>query len=196
MLDPAFVFVGAAIGLAGAIQYAIATLRGRVAPNRVTWALWAAAPLIGFFAQLDSGVGLTAVLTLSVGVGPLLVLVSSFFGRASPPRITGFDILCGAISIAALIVWLLLDQPVLAVVFAVLADGAGAVPTLRKAWRHPRSESSPMYLCTAANGTIALLTVQTWTVENWVFPAYIAALGVTLAAIVILRGRRVLILSS
>ncbi|APU20006.1 hypothetical protein [Actinoalloteichus sp. GBA129-24] len=68
MLDPHWVFAGAVLGLVGSVRYAFAITRGRVRPNLVTWSLWAAAPLIGFFAQLDSDVGLPAVMTLAAGV--------------------------------------------------------------------------------------------------------------------------------
>ena len=189
MLDPHFVFLGAAIGLTGSVAYAIATIRGRIAPNRVTWILWAAAPLIGFFAQLDSGVGLPAVMTLCVGVGPLLVVIASFIGAASPPRVTVFDLLCAGISVLAIVLWLTLDQPVLAVVCSVLADAAGALPTYRKAWRQPRSETPLMYACFGANGTITLLTISTWSVEQWAFPVWITVLGASMVLLLALRRR-------
>jgi hypothetical protein len=188
MIDPHFVFLAAAIGLTGTIRYAIGTLRGRTSPNRVTWTLWAAAPLIGFFAQLDSQVGLPAVSTLAIGVGPLLVLIASFVNRKATVRLTGFDLGCGAVAVLSLIIWLGLDAAPVAVVFAVLADAVGAVPTVRKAWADPRSESALFYVLVGVNGTLTLLTLIDWAPKSWAFPVYLILLSLTMT--VIIRVRR------
>ncbi|MFD0905314.1 hypothetical protein [Actinomadura sediminis] len=191
MLDPHFVFLAAAIGLTGSVRYAIATVRGSTRPNRVTWSLWAAAPLIGFFAQLDGGVGLPSVTTLSAGLGPLIVLLASFANRRSTARVGAFDLACGAVAVMALIVWVGLDRAPVAVVFAVLADGVGAVPTIRKAWGDPESENAGFYALVGVNSTITLLTIDRWTLDTWVFPGYMLAICLTLLAIIGLRRPRV-----
>ena len=191
MIDPHFVFLAAAIGLTGTIRYAIATLRGRTSPNRVTWALWAAAPLIGFFAQLDSDVGLPAVSTLTIGVGPLLVLIASFINRRGTVRLSAFDLGCGAVAVLSLIIWLGLDQAPLAVVFAVLADAVGAVPTVRKAWADPQSENTLFYVLVGVNGTITLLTLTQWVPATWAFPGYLVLLSLSMTMIITLRRRAV-----
>ncbi|WP_134324488.1 hypothetical protein [Cumulibacter soli] len=190
MLDPRFVFLGALLGIAGSVRYAIRTIIGKSAPNRVSFFLWSAASLIGFFAQLDEGVGLPAVLTLVAGVGPGLVFLASFFGRSAPWRISRFDLLCGAAAVAALVVWLALSNPTLAVAFAVLADLLGAVPTVVKAWRAPMTEEPIFYALVAGNGAITLMTIQAWTLATWLFPAYILTLGLSLLLVVLLRRRQ------
>ncbi|MFC7619441.1 hypothetical protein [Microlunatus sp. GCM10028923] len=189
MIDPHFVFLAAAIGLTGTIRYAIGTLRGRTSPNRVTWILWAAAPLIGFFAQLDSQVGLPAVSTLAIGVGPLLVVIASFVNKRATVRLTAFDFACGAVAVVSLIIWLGLDAAPVAVVFAVLAEAVGAVPTVRKAWRDPWSENAVFYVLVGVNGTLTLLTLINWTPATWGFPGYLVLLSLTMTAVITLRRK-------
>ncbi|RCG16813.1 hypothetical protein DTL70_28210 [Streptomyces diacarni] len=79
MLDPHWVFVSAVLGLSGSVRYAFSTMRGTARPNVVTWSLWAAAPLIGFFAQLD-GAFAAYVLALCA----VLVSIVSARRRAPP----------------------------------------------------------------------------------------------------------------
>lgn len=142
MLDPRWVFMAAALGLAGSARYAWATWRGQARPNLVTWSLWAAAPLIGFLAQLDAGVGLSAVPTLTAGLGPLTVVAAGLLARHNFARLGAFDAVCGAVAALALGVWLGLGQAPLAVCFAVaymLAVCAlltGIVSVRRRAARH------------------------------------------------------------
>lgn len=190
MIDARWVGLAVALSLLGSLRFAGLTLRGRAYPNRVTFALWAAAPLIAFAAQVDDGVGGPAVLTLASGVGPLLVLAASFVSRHGAVRVTGFDVVCGAISVLALAVWLGLSSPGAAVVVAVVADAAGAVPTVRKAWRDPASETASFYVLVGLGAVVTLLTVRSAAPAEWVFAAYVLAVTTALAAIIVLRTRR------
>ncbi|ANY09930.1 hypothetical protein [Pseudonocardia sp. HH130630-07] len=189
MIDPAWVLLGAALGLAGSVRYAAATLRGTARPNLATWSLWAAAPLIGFLAQLDAGVGLPAVLTLGAGTGPLIVVVAGMTTRHARVRLGAFDVVCAVVAGIALVVWLALDAAPLAVLLAVAADAAAALPTVRKAWRDPGSENVLFYVLVGIGATITLLTLTTWNPSDWAFAVYMLTLCLTLTGIVTLRRR-------
>ncbi|TCK27174.1 hypothetical protein [Pseudonocardia endophytica] len=187
MLDPHWVFVAAALGLIGSVRYAVATLVGSARPNLVTFSLWAAAPLIGFFAQLDAGVGLPAVQTLVAGVGPSFVVVSGMVSRHGRARIGVFDVACAAVAVLALGVWLGLGQAPLAVFVAVAADAIAALPTIRKAWRDPGSENVLFYVLIGAGATVTLLTITTWEPSTWAFALYILVLCVLIIVLVVTR---------
>ncbi|BBG04885.1 MULTISPECIES: hypothetical protein [Pseudonocardia] len=187
MLDPSWVFLGAALGLAGSVRYAIATLTGTARPNLVTWTLWAGVPLIAFFAQISAGVGLPAVLTLGAGVGPLLVVVAALSTRHGLARIGVFDVVCGTVAVVALVVWLGFDEAPLAVLLAVAADAAAALPTIRKGWRDPGSENLLFYVLVGLGATLTLFTVTSWEPSAWAFAAYMLVLCVVMIAVVTLR---------
>jgi len=55
------VFVGAAVGFFfGILPYLINTLKGKTKPNKVSWLIWAVAPLIGAAAAFSAGLGFLA----------------------------------------------------------------------------------------------------------------------------------------
>ena len=189
MLDPNWVFLSAALGLFGSLRYAAATVAGRVQPNLVTWSLWAAAPLIAFAAQLDAGVGLPAVPTLSAGLGPLIVVVASLASPGRRARLGPFDLACGATAVVALAVWLGLGQAPVAVFIAVAADGVAALPTILKAWRDPWSEQATFYGVIGVGAVITLLTIRSWEPAAWAFAAYILALTVLVCVVLVARRR-------
>jgi len=189
MLDPNWVFASAALGLVGSARYAFATVSGKARPNLVTWSLWTAAPLIGFFAQLDAGVGLPAVQTLAAGLGPLAVVVSGLVTRHNLAQLGPFDAVCSVIAVTALGIWLWLGQAPLAVIFAVAADAAAALPTIVKAWRDPGSENLLFYVLVGTGATITLLTISSWKPASWAFAVYMLALCVLLVGIVSVRRR-------
>lgn len=189
MLDSSWVFAGAALGLVASIRYAFTIVHGRVRPNLVTWSLWAAAPLIGFFAQLDAGVGLPAVMTLAAGLGPTIVIVTSVIARRYFARLGWFDLACAAVALSALGVWLGLGQAPLAVLFAVAADAVAALPTMVKAWRHPDSENALFYILVGIGAAMTLLTISSWEPQSWAFAAYQVAICAFLSASLIARRR-------
>jgi hypothetical protein len=188
VIDPRWVFVSAVLGMAGSVRYAFAIVRGTVRPNLVTWSLWAAVPLIAFSAQLDSGVGLPAVQTLVAGAGPLVVVVTGVCTRRNLARLGAFDLACALAACAALGAWLGLGEAALAVVFAVAADAAAALPTVVKAWHDPASENLLFYVLVGTGATVTLLTITSWSPAAWAFAAYVLTLSVSLVAIV--SGRR------
>jgi hypothetical protein len=93
------------------------------------------------------------------------------------------------VAVLSLIIWLGLDEAPLAVVFAVLADAVGAIPTVRKAWADPHSENAFFYVLVGVNGTITLLTVTHWAPATWAFPAYLVLLSLTMTMIIGVRRR-------
>ena len=118
MIPVQFVLVGAAFNVVGLSSYVADTLRGRNRPNRVTWFLWALAPLIAFAAELRQGVGLQSLMTFMVGFGPAVVLGASFVSRHGAARLTRFDLGCGSLSVVALIMWRVTGRGDVAIAFS------------------------------------------------------------------------------
>jgi hypothetical protein len=172
-----FVYLGAAIGAVGSLAYMRDTLRGTTQPNRVTWLLWAFAPLLASAVELRSGVGLRTLTTFIIGFMPLLVFIASFHNPASIWKIRRIDYACGAMSLAGTAAWLVTQNGVVAIAAAIAADFLAGVPTMMKSWTHPESESVSSYVGAALNSGILLLTVVHWTTEVAAFPLFILCVG-------------------
>src|SRR5207244_4891005 len=107
MINQNFVIVGAIIAAVGGLSYLLDTLKGKVKPNRVSFLLWSIAPLIAFAAQIKQGVGLESLMTFSTGFLPLTIFIASFANKKAEWKVTKFDLICGALSIFGLILWLI-----------------------------------------------------------------------------------------
>lgn len=173
MINEKFVLVGALFNLVGSTNYVWNTLKGKTTPNRVTWFLWALAPLVAFSAMIGEGVGLSSLMTFMVGFGPLMIFLASFVNKKSVWKLTKFDLVCGGLSLVGLILWLLTDDAKLAIIFSIAADSLALLPTLRKAWLEPQTESHLVFLNGAISATITMLTFDTWTFTAAAFPVYI-----------------------
>ncbi len=185
------VFVAAAAQLIGGLAYVRDTLRGRTKPNRVSWALWGAAPIAGVLIALLEGNTSWALLPVFMaGFVPVLVLLSSYFNEHAYWHLDRFDYVCGGFGVISLVMWLWASQPVVAVVMLVLTDGLAAVPTIRKAWSSPETETSAAYFAALFGGTAALVNVQQWTVLQYAFPVYLVLINAVLLYAIL--GRRAL----
>ena len=159
MINVNFVFLGAAIGALGSLAYMRDTLRGTTQPNRVTWLLWAIAPLLAAAVEFHSGVGLRTLTTFMIGFMPLLIFIASFHNPAAVWKIRRLDYVCGAMSLAGTAAWLATRNGVVAIAAAIAADFLAGLPTMMKSWSHPESESVSSYVGAVINSGILLLTV-------------------------------------
>jgi hypothetical protein len=172
-----FVFLGAAIGATGTSLYLRDTLRGTTQPNRVTWLLWAVAPLLAAAVEFRSGVGLRTLTTFMIGFMPLLVFAASFHNPKALWKIGTIDYVCGALSVGATIAWLLTQNSVVGISGAIAADFLAGIPTVMKSWTHPESETVTSYIGAVLNTGILLLTVTHWTTAVAAFPIFIVAMA-------------------
>jgi hypothetical protein len=172
-----FVFLGAGIGALGTGIYLRDTLRGTTQPNRVTWLLWAFAPLLAAAVEFHDGVGLRTLTTFMIGFMPLLVFVSSFHNRQAIWKVRRIDYACGALSLVGTAAWLVTQDGVVAIAAAIAADFLAGIPTLMKSWSNPESESVSSYIGAVCNSGILLLTVDHWTTAVVAFPLFILCVG-------------------
>jgi len=173
MIDERFVFLGIAIGFTGSLFYIISTLKGETQPNRVSWFVWALAPLIAFFAEMSKGVGVQAWMTFAVGFSPLLVFIASFINKKAYWRLTRFDLICGAFALVGLALWGITREGNIAIAFSILADGLAAAPTLIKSWKFPETENHWVFTLSIINAGITMLTIKIWDFQHYGFPIYI-----------------------
>jgi hypothetical protein len=172
-----FVYLGSAVGALGTSFYVRDTLRGTTQPNRVTWLLWAVAPLLAAAVEFDEGVGVRTLTTFMVGFMPLLVLAASFYNPAAVWKIGPLDYVCGALSVAGTAAWLATRNGNIAIVAAIAADGLAGVPTLVKSWTNPESETVWSYVGAVVSAGVLLLTVDHWTTNVVAFPIFIVCVA-------------------
>jgi len=178
------VFIGVVVQLYGVFVYGRETLKGNTKPNRVSWFLWSVAPLIATAAALADGVRLAVLPVFMSGFAPFLIFILSFFNKQSYWKLNIFDYLCGLCSVLALVLWAITNQPLVAIVFAVLADGFAAIPTLYKAWKFPETESVEAYSTGVINAGTSFFAISTWTLSSLAFPIYLLFINTLLTIIV------------
>ena len=185
MIDSRILLIVPVLSLIGSGRYVWHVLQGKAKPNRVTWFLWALAPMIAFAAELKEGVDiLQTLVTFMAGFGPLLILIASFIGRKAAWKITRFDITCGVLSLCGLALWMITRHGNVAIIFSIVADGLAALPTIVKAYKDPESESYFVFALGATSSLLTLLTVKEWTLANVGFPIYLCSVCIVLVLLI------------
>lgn len=173
MLNENFVILGFLISLFGSLKYLIQTIQGKVKPNKVTFFLWALAPLVAFTAQIKQGVGIQSLMTFGAGFSCLIIFTASFSNKKAQWKLSTFDLICGAFSLLGLLFWFITRIGNIAIIFAIIADALAALPTIVKIYRYPETENGWIYLLAAVSASITLLTIKNWHFAYYGFPLYI-----------------------
>lgn len=188
VLDSRFVYLAVGLSVIGAYGYVRDTLRGTTAPNRVTWSLWGIEAVLAAFNEIQQHVGLVALMTLMLGLVPIVVVAASFRNPHGVWSLGPFDVVCGVVSLLGLGAWLFVHEATLALVSFVAADQIAALPTLRKSWVAPETESSGVFFLGAANTLIAILTLDAFTTAGALFPGCIMVMDFCLAMLIFTRA--------
>ena len=173
-----------AFSLFGAWSYIRDTLRGETSPNRVTWSLWGLEGILAFAVEVQQHVGLASLMTLILGLVPCAVVAVSFRNPHRAWRIDAFDAFCGALSLLGVVFWAFVHEPTVALVSFVAADQLAALPTVRKSWRAPSTETARAFAMGTLNTAITLMTLRELTTAGALFPGAIMVTDLVIAVLV------------
>jgi len=174
------VSLGAIVQLIGIFSYIKDTVRGNTKPNKMTWLLWAVAPLIGAAAAISDGVTWAVLPVLAFGFASCLVFIFSFVNKNSYWKLGRLDYYCGGFSLLALILWWITKIPEIAILFAIVSDGLAALPTLIKAWKYPETENAGPFTMGILNSLTSFTAITKWTFSASAFPIYLVIMNIAI----------------
>lgn len=113
--------------------------RGNTKPHLYTWLIWAISQAVALAGMIygGGGHGTFALWAGMFGVTSVLLLCFKYGSK----NITRTDGIVLGLALIAVALWFVLDNPLLAVVLVSLIDGLGYIPTLRKLYSEPWTES-------------------------------------------------------
>jgi hypothetical protein len=182
--------IGVAAGIvavAAMIPYIASILRGTTRPNRTSWLIWTIVALVLFSSYRGSGASDTIWLAAAYVAIPATILFFSFKFEGARPSPIEWACLTGAlIGIAA---WITLRSPPAALFICIAVDALGAIPTLRKAYREPRSENLAGWGIAFAAALLNLLAIEDWSPQISLYPLYaVGCAGLISLTLIIRQG--------
>lgn len=154
MIKEILVVVASVLALVGNIPYLIDVVKGRVKPHPYTWFVWTVVSCVVFFGQVAKGAGIGAIPTAVSEIFTVIIFLFSIkYGFKNPPRMDKYFLV---LAILGLIPWVLTNDPTISVIIVVSIDMIAFIPTLRKTYCHPKSETPLLYGSNALRHSLAL----------------------------------------
>lgn len=181
--------LGPLIAALGFLPYLKETIKGTVRPRIASWATWSLVTGIATVAALSEGAYTSAFLTGLATVVELSILIMAL--RKGDYDYNWVDGVSQAISVTGVIAWLLSNDATYAIIFNIIADFFGAVPTFYHSWISPHDESWKPFILSGLGASISFLAVTELSFVTAGFPIYLALVGYALGLNIYFRQKAV-----
>jgi hypothetical protein len=181
-----FGIIASVIGSGCFVPYIIDIYKKKTKPHIYTWLIWTILQITGVVAMFNSGAGI-GVLALATGsiLCAYVCILSLKFGTKN---ITTFDTACLIGALISIAVYIFLKQPLLSIILISAIDFIGFLPTLRKAYIEPYSETLIMFAVFAVSGTFTMLALHDYSLTTILYP--LTLIGINIIATVVIWWRR------
>jgi hypothetical protein len=175
------------LGIIAFVPYLRDTLQGKTLPHLYTWFAWGINSLTAFALQAIHGAGAGAWVTLTASLMAFLIFALSF--KNGVKNITKVDTFFFVVAILSLFLWLVADEPVLSAILLVSAGFFAFIPTLRKSWNMPYSETLSTYAINAFRHGLSFIALTNYTFLTIFFPISWGIMNFIFVIILLLRRR-------
>lgn len=152
------------------VPYVISVLRGRTKPNRATWWIWTLVGILTIASYRSSGADQTIWLAVAYAFCPFVIgILSIRYGQGGWDRTDQGCLLLTGIS---LVVWWILESALAALLLHIFIDFLGLIPTLKKVYFRPHTESRLAWTLAWSGCTINLFAIERWTFAIAFHPIY------------------------
>ena len=156
--------IAALIAIVGNIPYLLDVFKKRVQPHPYTWLVWTIVSGVTFFGQLAKGAGVGAIPTATAEIFTLIIFLFSLqYGFKNIKRVDTYFLI---VALLGLIPWIFTKDPTISVVIVVAIDLIAFVPTLRKTWYCPETESPILYGSNVLRHTLSLFSLQAYNIAT------------------------------
>ena len=170
------------------IPYYRDIIRGKTQPHIYSWSLWFLLGILIVALQIKGGAGIATLVTAAATLLCLGVIALSY--KNGKRDITVSDTVVAVLGLTATGFWLIIDQPLISVLLVVAADILAFLPTVRKSWSKPHSETLSLYITNTLRFSLALLAVKEYSILSTLWLAVWVAANGLFSVMLIVRRRK------
>ncbi len=158
------VFTAVIFAVIGNIPYLRDVIKNKIQPHPYTWLVWSIVSLVTFLGALVKGAGIGAI---PIGVSELFTVVIFIFSLKNGfKNIVRKDTYFLIIALLGLIPWYLTKDPTISVIIVVSIDLFAFIPTLRKTWLFPKTESYLLYSMNVLRHILILFSLDAYNIAT------------------------------
>ena len=171
------------------IPYYRDIIKGKTHPHVYSWTLWGLLTIMIVALQIKGGAGAATYVTAAAGLLCIGVIILSL--KSGKKDITLSDTLVAGLSLIAMGFWLIADKPIVSIILVVIADLLAFIPTVRKSWHKPFSETLSLYVTNTIRFLIAVIAAKNYTILAVLWPASWAIANLLFSIMIIIRRQHV-----
>lgn len=176
------------LAFVGYIPYIRDIFKKKTTPHVFTWFIWTLAVGITYALQVSGGAGTGSWVTLSITCLCLFIFLASL--KNGNKDITKEDVVFFVLSFVALFIWVGAKQPVWSVILIVTVDVLGFIPTIRKSWKKPHSETLFTYELSTIRQGLSIFALQQFNMLTLLYPIVWTFANLFFSVLLIVRRKQ------
>lgn len=184
-----FTFLSVALSVIAFLPYIRDTFRGVTQPDRASWLIWSVLSVITFVSLAFQGAG-HALWFVGVQSGMTVFIFAQSIWLGSGSYLGRRNLVIFAVAGFGLLLWYVLETSIYTLVIVIGISAVGALPTLRKAARAPRSETMSTWVISAAASLCGVVSVGSFTSIELLYPGYLSMLYIGIVWAMLVGQRR------
>lgn len=170
------------------VPYIKDILRNKTKPHAYSWFVSALVTFIAFGLQLSEGAGWGTVPTFIAAAAGFLIFFLTL-RQEQRATITKSDTFFFIMSLIAVVLWIIVDQPLLSVIILSCVDILAFIPTFRKSWSKPDQETVSSYAINSLRFTLGTIAVEKYSFVTILYPLSQALADGVFSLFLIIRRR-------
>ncbi len=180
--------VASLIAVAGNLPYLIDIIKKRVQPHPYTWLVWTIVSGISFFGQVAKGAGVGAIPTGAAEIFTLIIFLFSLqYGFKNIKKVDTYFLI---FALLGLVPWILTKDPTISIIIVVSIDLIAFIPTLRKTWNAPESETPVLYGANVLRHILTLFSLQAYNTATMLHSIAMITTNTIMVIFIKMRGKK------
>ena len=157
-------------------------------PHIYSWLIWSILQMVGTIIMFRGGARLGVLWLFIESLSCFFVFLLSF--KYGTKNITKFDTICLFGALIAIFIYVFLHNPLLSIITISLIDFVGFLPTFRKSYEEPQTETASVYIASAFSYIFGILALSSYTLTTTFYLTSLMITNATCWLIIVLRRRK------
>ncbi len=171
------------------VPYLRDLFKGNTQPHTYTWLIWAITASVATAGVYVGGGDLGFFPMLAGTSMVIFVLILSL--KYGSKNITTSDTLTLITALLAIVIWVQLENPLLAVMLVTIIDGLGYIPTFRKVYQEPMSETRLFWFLITVSYLFNILASAEFNLLTALYLTTIGGINICLYTFITLRRKNI-----
>jgi len=159
-----------AIFIIADLPYIRDILRGKTKPHRTSWFLYFVINAVNVANQAASGATHSLWLPIAATIITFVIFILSISRGVG--GFSRLDIICLLGAIGGLLLWAIFKTPVASTISNITAASLAVIPTIKKSYTHPHTETAITYLIASISGLLAAFSVGSLNIRLLLLPLH------------------------